>query len=514
MGRLEGKIALITGISGGQGRAAALAFAREGAKVVGCDLKAEAAQETAEMVRGEGGEMTSIAPVDLSDEQEATRWVEDAAAVYGGIDVLYNNAALARIGTLAGMSTDAWHYTLKYELDILFFVTRAAWPHLVKRGGGSIINTGSIIAGRGSDMPMAAHGAGKAGVIGLTKHMALEGGNSGIRANCISPGLICNEMFEQLLKDPNDNLYKQIRTSPLGRIGQPEDVAGLAVFLASDESSYITGTNIVIDGGQTLGIGMSFGQEPAPLFAQPVDLPEAEGEKLTIETLDGESEAWLFTPREEKGPWPGVMIYTDIMGVRPLFKSMAQRLADAGFAVLLPNLFYRLGPPLDPPLSVKNSGEFGELLGMAGTLSKDTIVRDSGAWLAALAARPEVKADPLSCVGYCMSGPMAIWTAAAHPGKVGAVAVFHGGHMVMKGDDSPHLAFKDCAARFYFGCAETDAFMTGDHIATLKESLEQAGRPHEVEVYPGTYHGFAIADASYSREGSEKHWEAMIDFLS
>ena len=513
MGRLTGKIALITGTAGGQGRAAALAFAREGAKVVGCDIKREASEKTVELVRAEGGEMTAMAPVDLSDEEQATRWVNDAAAVYGGMDVLYNNAALGRIGPLMNMSTEAWHFTLRHELDVIFFVTRAAWPHLVARGGGSIINTGSIIGGRGSDMPMAAHGTGKAGVIGLTRHMALEGGPSGIRANCISPGLIATEMFEHLIRDPNDNLHKQIRTSPLGRVGLAEDVAPLAVFLASDESGYITGANIPVDGGQTLGIGMSFGERPV-FAAQEPAMPAAEGAKLTIKTADGASEAWLFTPPEGEGPWPGVLLYTDIMGVRPLFKAMAQRLADAGFAVLLPNLFYRLGAPFDPPLSVKNSGDFGRLLSMAGTLSKETIERDSQAWLAALAAQSSVAAGPASCVGYCMSGPMAMWTAAAHPDRVGAVAVFHGGHMVTGRPDSPHRSVGASRARYYFGCAETDAFMTAEHQAELGRALGEAGREHRIEVYPGTYHGFAIADASHHPEGEQRHWDRLLEFLA
>ena len=513
MGRLSGKVALITGTAGGQGRAAALAFTREGAKVVGCDIKAEAAEKTVTLVRAEGGEMTSMAPVDLSDEQQATDWVNQAAAVYGGVDILYNNAALGRIGPLMGMSTDAWHFTLRHELDVIFFVTRAAWPHLVARGGGSIINTGSIIGERGSDMPMAAHGTGKAGVIGLTRHLALEGGPLGIRANCISPGLIATEMFEQLMKDPNDNLHKQVRTSPLGRVGRAEDVAPLAVFLASDESGYITGANIPVDGGQTLGIGMSFGEAPqfAPQFAP---ISEDEGAELSIETPDGTSQAWLFTPREGSGPWRGVLLYTDIMGVRPLFKAMAQRLADAGYAVLLPNLFHRFGPPIDPPLSVKNSGEFGRLLSMAGTLSRDTIIRDSGAWIDALARRPEVAADPLAVVGYCMSGPMAVWTAAAYPDKVGAVASFHGGHLVTPRPDSPHRQVSDSNARYYFGCAEIDAFMTPEHQAALGAALDAAGREYAIEVYPGTYHGFAIADASYHPESGALHWQRLVEFLA
>ena len=209
-----------------------------------------------------------------------------------------------------------------------------------------------------------------------------------------------------------------------------------------------------------------------------------------------------------------MLLYTDIMGVRPLFKAMAQRLADAGFAVLLPNLFYRLGAPFDPPLSVKNSGDFGRLLSMAGTLSKETIERDSQAWLTALAAQPSVAAGPASCVGYCMSGPMAMWTAAAHPDRIDEVAVFHGGHMVTGRPDSPHRSVGASRARYYFGCAETDAFMTPAHIAQLEAALSEAGLEHKIEVYPGTYHGFAIADASYHPEGGERHWAALLEFLA
>jgi carboxymethylenebutenolidase len=120
----------------------------------------------------------------------------------------------------------------------------------------------------------------------------------------------------------------------------------------------------------------------------------------------------------------------------------------------------------------------------------------------------------MACVGYCMSGPFAVWTAAAHPERIGAVASFHGGHLVTGRPDSPHRLLSNSTARYYFGCAETDAFMTSDHIAGLKAALEAAGRPHEIEVYPGTYHGFAIADASYHPEGGERHWQRLVEFLS
>ena len=153
MGRLDGKIALITGTGGEQGRSAALLFAREGARVVGCDVNESAAAATLKVVRDAGGEMVSMAPVDLSLEASGFRWVEDGVAAFGGIDVLYNNASAPRFGLLDSMPVEDWHFTMRNELDIVYFVTRAAWPHLVARGGGSIISTASIAAVRGCVAP-------------------------------------------------------------------------------------------------------------------------------------------------------------------------------------------------------------------------------------------------------------------------------------------------------------------------------------------------------------------------
>jgi meso-butanediol dehydrogenase/(S,S)-butanediol dehydrogenase/diacetyl reductase len=136
-----------------------------------------------------------MAPVDLSVPEQASRWVNEAVAAYGGIDILYNNASTGRVGPFASLSLETWQFTLRNELDLIYLVTRAAWPHLVARKGGSIINTGSIIAAHGTDMPMSAHGAAKAGVVALTVHLAIEGGPLGIRVNAVSPGLIATEMF-------------------------------------------------------------------------------------------------------------------------------------------------------------------------------------------------------------------------------------------------------------------------------------------------------------------------------
>jgi len=523
MGRLQGKVALITGTAGGQGRAAALLFAREGARVVGCDLKSAGAEETVALVRRAGGQMVSMAPVDLSVPEQASRWVEEAAAAFGGIDILYNNASSGRVGPFAAMSLDTWHYVLRNELDLIYLVTRAAWPHLIARGGGSIINTGSIIASHGTDMPMSAHGAAKAGVVSLTVHLAIEGGPFGIRANAVSPGLIATEMFEEHLKDPFDSMHKQVRTAPLGRVGRAEDVAGVALFLASDESAYVTGTNLVVDGGQSLGVGMSFGR-PATRHATgstaaPTRAPEVPAatatrtRSLRINTEDGMADAYLVTP-ERSGSFPGVLLYSDIMGVRPVFLDMARRLAAAGFTVLLPNLFYRHGPPADPPLSVHQSAEFGQLLALGQSLSRALIERDARAYTAALRADAATGPGALGCVGYCMSGAFALWTAAASPDEFGAAASFHGGHLSTAAPDSPDLLAARSRAELYFGFAQTDAFMKPEAIERLRARLTAAGRPFVAEVYPGTYHGFAIADASPDPAAIERHWRELIGFLT
>src|SRR5665213_2874477 len=132
--RLAGKVALITGTAGGQGRAAALLFAREGATIVGCDLKEREAAETVAMVEAAGGSMTGMAPVDLGDSATARRWIDDAAALHDGFDVLYCNASLPRFASIARMTDEEWHYTVRNELDLMFYLCSAAWPHLVARG--------------------------------------------------------------------------------------------------------------------------------------------------------------------------------------------------------------------------------------------------------------------------------------------------------------------------------------------------------------------------------------------
>jgi NAD(P)-dependent dehydrogenase (short-subunit alcohol dehydrogenase family) len=253
MTRLAGKVALITGTGVGMGRAAALRFAAEGATVVGCDLNPETSAETQRLVRQAGGAMTATAPVDLSSYDATQRWVDDAAAAHGGIDVLYNNASLPVVGPWDDLSAERWHAGIKMELDLVFYACKLAWPHLVARGGGSIINVASIAAIRGAAFfQQAAHGAAKGGVLSLTYHLAAAGGPHRIRANAIMPGLIRTPSTEFLFASPDAPGSVLAAANPLGRVGEPDDVVKLAAFLASDDAWYINAAAIPVDGGQSV----------------------------------------------------------------------------------------------------------------------------------------------------------------------------------------------------------------------------------------------------------------------
>jgi meso-butanediol dehydrogenase / (S,S)-butanediol dehydrogenase / diacetyl reductase len=250
MGRLNGKRALISGTGGGIGRATALLCAGEGAHVVGCDLNPETSEETVKLARASGGRMDTVAPVDLATAEGAQQWVDTAVGMAGGVDILVNNASAIRFGAIDELSFADWSFTIRHELDIVFLVTRAAWPHLVAAGGGSIVNVASIAASRGAFfMPQNAHGAAKGGVLALTYQLVVEGGPHGIRVNAVSPAMTETPHTTPLLKDPNGPAESIAARAPLGRWGQPEDVAHAILFLASDESSHVSGANIPVDGG-------------------------------------------------------------------------------------------------------------------------------------------------------------------------------------------------------------------------------------------------------------------------
>ena len=248
MNRLEGKVALITGTGGGQGRVAALRFAREGAVVVGCDTAAAAHAETRRLVEAEGFELHGSAPVDLGDHEQARAWVESAAEQFGRIDVLYNNASAARFGPVAEFSIADWHYTIRNEIDLIFYTTKYAWKHLAVRGG-VIINIASTAAWGGSKVAgISAHCAAKGAVVSFTRQLAVEGAPVGIRAVSISPGFVKTPGTAAFVENPVTR--RALLDGVLqDRPGEPEEVVSLALYVASDEAAFMTGSDLVIDGG-------------------------------------------------------------------------------------------------------------------------------------------------------------------------------------------------------------------------------------------------------------------------
>jgi meso-butanediol dehydrogenase/(S,S)-butanediol dehydrogenase/diacetyl reductase len=249
-GRLAGKVALISGTGGGQGRAAALMFTAAGARVVGSDVNEETAAQTERLVHEAGGEYVSLAPLDLSTRAGAEQWVKAGLDAFGSVDVLYNNASLPRFGPVGAMPEDDWSFTLRNELDIVWNCTSAGWAHLVE-SRGSIINVASLSGLAGSrDLPQGAHAATKGAVIALTRQLAAEGAAHGVRANCISPGVIRGPAADPMLALGDDGpLGGLVRATAFGRAGEPEDVVWAAIFLASDEAVFVNGANLVVDGG-------------------------------------------------------------------------------------------------------------------------------------------------------------------------------------------------------------------------------------------------------------------------
>jgi NAD(P)-dependent dehydrogenase (short-subunit alcohol dehydrogenase family) len=248
MGRLDGKIAIITGAASGIGRVTAERVAAEGARTVVADLNEAGAQEVAAKIAAAGGTATAV-PVDLGDTDSVRAMVAAAVAAHGGLDILHNNAAATALAATRDLPVSeadpaVWDETMRVNLRGTMLAIQAAVPHLIERGGGSVINTASG-AGLAGDVRPPAYGASKAAVVSLTRYVATEFGRQGVRCNAISPGFIV--IPEKPGREAVHATMLRHQLTP--RLGRPEDIAALVVFLASDESAFITGQNICVDGG-------------------------------------------------------------------------------------------------------------------------------------------------------------------------------------------------------------------------------------------------------------------------
>jgi NAD(P)-dependent dehydrogenase (short-subunit alcohol dehydrogenase family) len=249
--RLKNKVAIITGAGSGQGRAAALIFSREGARIAVSDWKPELGDETVTLVKKAGGEAIFIR-TDVSESADVQNLVRTTVSTYGRIDILYNNAGVGFSSPLSmsdviNTPEADWDRVIAINLRSMYLTAKFGIPEMIKSGGGSIINTASIAALIGSDSAHA-YTAAKGGMVALSRALAVEFGPKNIRVNCICPGAIDTPMIAPLI-DPLKKSGHPFMTSPIRRLGMPEDIANCALYLASDESSFMTGATLVVDGG-------------------------------------------------------------------------------------------------------------------------------------------------------------------------------------------------------------------------------------------------------------------------
>jgi NAD(P)-dependent dehydrogenase (short-subunit alcohol dehydrogenase family) len=261
--RLAGKVVVITGTGDGIARSAARMFAAQGASVVGCDLNEGKSAETAALVKANGGEMTSVHPLDVSDEAEVERLMDIATDTYGGIDVVFHTAMLLRFGKPEEMSAEDFDYTLSKVVTMSFVVAKCAIPRLQARGGGAILLTGSMSGLNfgsgftGNTSNLVAYSTAKGAVTRLGIALATHLGRDNIRVNVIAPGPIVTPAVEALYGEEGSELLAINEGHHLlRRLGHPEDVAAAALYLASDEAKFITGVVLPVDGGFTASGGM------------------------------------------------------------------------------------------------------------------------------------------------------------------------------------------------------------------------------------------------------------------
>ncbi len=249
--RLEGKVALITGAGSGIGREAALLFAREGASVVVAEVADEAGRKTVAEIEAAGGRARFV-HADVSRADDVRAMVEEAEKTYGRLNVLFNNAGVFpdADGSVLDTDEETWDFVLRVNLKGVFLGCKYGIPALLRAGGGSIVNTASFVALMGAATPQIAYTASKGGVLALTREVAIEFARKNIRANALCPGPVDTPLLQELFRDPTRRARRLVHI-PLGRLARASEVARAALFLASDESSYVNGTAFTVDGGIT-----------------------------------------------------------------------------------------------------------------------------------------------------------------------------------------------------------------------------------------------------------------------
>ncbi len=247
MANLQGKVAIVTGASRGIGRAIALRLAAEGARVAVTATTPAGAQKTAEEISAQGGEALPLA-VNVADADSVTEMVQQVLDHFGGIDILVNNAGITRDNLLLRMTSEEWRQVIEVNLTGVFHCIKAVTKTMMKQRQGKIINISSVV-GEIGNAGQANYAAAKAGIIGLTKSVARELAGRNVQVNCVAPGFIQTDMTEKLPEKAREQLQQSI---PAGRIGDPEDVAGLVAFLAGNDADYITGQVINVDGGMAM----------------------------------------------------------------------------------------------------------------------------------------------------------------------------------------------------------------------------------------------------------------------